>query len=406
MDDRAMLADGTTGAAFASVPQGSAASALTPSSRSELLAHLSAAFDLAEAREEGHAARVALLGLETAHALDLDRETRERLFYAALLHDAHIGDEVDNGHLEAAARAAMKLGLDLNVAQVIRATRAIMAGEIDDDASVEALCIAAAHWACDIAEDENPLRARSRLQHEGDDALNKISGPRVAEALREALRSDETWIHFWDTELPSFAAREVAGERPPSVEDVVEAAAAMGDLVDAALREPGRARNVADLASALARQLAMPAEAQQALGVAGYLLDIGQLSVPRGITEKPSILSVEEMEQMRQHPGLGARIVERISGMGEIALWIEMHHERPDGRGYPEMLTDDELPIAPRILAVADSYWALRAERPYRPAMGVDEAIAVIQAGAGAQYDLGVANALKAVVREDTANAA
>ena len=292
------------------------------------------------------------------------------------------------------------------MAQVIRATRVALAGEGPSDTPVEALCIAAAHWACDIAEDENPLRARSRLQNAGDAELAKLAGPSVAEGLREALRSDETWIHFWDDELPAFAARQIAADHVPSVDDVIEASAAMGDLVDAALREPGRARNVAETASALARQLAMPEEAQQSLAVAGYLLDIGQLSVPREITEKPSILSVEEMEQMRQHPGLGARIVERINGMGDIALWIEMHHERPDGRGYPEMLTDNELPIAPRILAVADSYWALRAERPYRPAMSVDEAIDVIQAGAGAQYDQGVVNALQAVVREGAAHAA
>ena len=405
MDDRAVSADGTSGAAFTALPQGGQV-ALAPSSRSELLAHLSAAFDLAEARDEGHAARVALLGLETARTLKLDAETRERLFYAALLHDAHIGGEPDDGHLEAAARAARKIGLDLGVAQVIRATRVALAGEGPSDTPVEALCIAAAHWACDIAEDENPLRARSRLQNAGDAELAKLAGPSVAEGLREAFRSDETWIHFWDDELPAFAARQITADHVPSVDDVIEASAAMGDLVDAALREPGRARNVAETASALARQLAMPEEAQQSLAVAGYLLDIGQLSVPREITEKPSILSVEEMEQMRQHPGLGARIVERINGMGDIALWIEMHHERPDGRGYPEMLTDNELPIAPRILAVADSYWALRAERLYRPAMSVDEAIDVIQAGAGAQYDQGVVNALQAVVREGAAHAA
>ena len=102
---------------------------------------------------------------------------------------------------------------------------------------------------------------------------------------------------------------------------------------------------------------------------------------------------------MRRHPGLGSRIVENIPGMGEIALWIEMHHERPDGRGYPEMLIDDDLPLPARILAVADSYWALRAERPYRDALTSEEAIDVIVAGAGEQYDLAVANALKAVVR-------
>jgi response regulator RpfG family c-di-GMP phosphodiesterase len=402
MDDRALLADGTTGAAFALPPLSEGDAALVPSTRSELLAHLSAAFDLAEARTEGHAARVALLGLETARSLRLDRETRERIFYAALLHDAHLGVDPDEAQLEFAARAVFKLGLDLGVAQVIRVARELIEGdsEADSDTSIEALCVAAAHWACDVAEDENPLRARTRLQGASDAELAAVAGAEVATAIREALRNDETWIHFWDDELPSFAASQVVGERGPSVNDVIEAASAMGDLVDAALREPGRARRVADLASALAGQLALPESTQEALGVAGYLVDIGQLSVPREITEKPSILSVEEMEQMRRHPGLGARIVERIAGMGDIALWIEMHHERPDGRGYPEMLTNDELPLPPRILAVADSYWALRAERPYRPAMSVDEALEVIQSGAGAQYDQQVANALKAVVHD------
>lgn len=410
MDDRALLADGTTGAAFALPPLTEGHATLSPSTRSELLAHLSAAFDLAEARTEGHAARVALLGLETAQALRLDRETRERIFYAALLHDAHLGIDPDQANLEVAARAVFKLGLDLGVAQVIRAARDLIEGDgdADDDTPIEALCVAAAHWACDAAEDENPLRARTRLQGASDAELAAVAGAQVATALREALRNDETWIHFWDDELPTFAASQVVGEHGPSVNDVIEAASAMGDLVDAALREPGRARRVSELASSLAGQLALPEATQEALGVAGYLVDIGQLSVPREITEKPSILSVEEMEQMRQHPGLGARIVERIAGMGDIALWIEMHHERPDGRGYPEMLTNDELPLPPRILAVADSYWALRAERPYRPAMSVEEALEVIQAGAGAQYDQQVANALKAVVNEaeDDADAA
>ena len=397
-----MLADGTTGAAFAVSMLADGEAALVPSTRSEMLAHLSAAFDLAERRSEGHAARVALLALETAQSLRLDRETRERIFYASVLHDAHLGIDPEESRLEAAARAVYKLGLDLGVAQVIRSARDLVDGEreVDDETPIEAQCIAAAHWACDVAEDENPLRARTRLQVQQDGELAALVGARVATALGDALRNDETWIHFWDTELPAFTAMQVAGERAPSVAEVVDAASAMGDLVDAALREPGRAARVSQLASSLARQLALPEATQEALGVAGYLVDIGQLSVPREITEKPSILSVEEMDQMRQHPGLGARIVERIPGMGDIALWIEMHHERPDGRGYPEMLTNDELPLAPRILAVADTYWALRAERPYRPAMSVDEALEVILAGAGAQYDQQVANALTAVVRE------
>ena len=411
MDDRALLADGTTGAAYAAEPVAADAD-LQPLRRSELLAHLSAAFDLAEGRPEGHAARVALLGLEVARVLNLDRTTRERLFYAALLHDAHVVGERQEDRLEAAARAAIQLGLDAAVAQVIRATRERWDGLgqpdqlLDGQIPIEALCVAAAHWACDLAEDEHPLRARTRLLHADDSELSRIGGPRVAAALREALRSDATWLHFWDDRLAAYAAREVVGDRPPAVLDVVEASAAMGDLVDAALREPGRARHVAETAVALADRLGLPEGQQRLLRVAGYLLDIGQLSVPREITEKPSILSVEEMEQMRRHPGLGSRIVERIPGMDQIALWIEMHHERPDGRGYPELLDADEIPMPPRILAVADSYWALRAERPYRPAMTADQALEVIDAGAGSQYDAAVANALQALVRDADAEAA
>jgi len=404
MDDRVtLLASGTTGAALGSSAPGAGADIL-PIRRAELLAHLSAAFDLAEAREEGHAARVTLLALETARALSLDRETRERVFYAALLHDAHLTGNQNEDRLAAAARAAVHLGLDLGVAGIIRTTRERWNVDgrptdlLDTDIPVEALCIAAAHWACTIAEDEQPLRARARLQsHDGE--LDEIAGPRVARGLREALLDDQTWIHFWDERLPAHIANDVVSNSAPTAAEVVEAAASMGDLVDAALREPGRARRVSALAAELADQLGLPDGTQRLIGVAGSILDIGQLRVPREITEKPAILTVEEMEMMRRHPGLGSRIVENIPGMSEIALWIEMHHERPDGRGYPEMLTDDELPLPARILAVADSYWALRAERPHRDALSSEEAIEVIIANAGEQYDLAVANALKAVVR-------
>lgn len=76
-----------------------------------------------------------------------------------------------------------------------------------------------------------------------------------------------------------------------------------------------------------------------ALGVAGLLLDVGQLGVTCYIADKPSILTVDEIGQMRRHPDLGARIIERVPGMSEVVSWVESHHERPDGRGYPEMLT-------------------------------------------------------------------
>jgi len=410
MDDRlTLLATGTAGTTF--VGGIATDSDIRPIPRAELLAHLSAAFDLAEGRDEGHAARVTLLALEAARALDLGRETRERIFYAALLHDAHLTGNQTEDRIEAAARAAVHLGLDLGVAGIIRTTRERWNAKgqpqepVDGDIPVEALCIAASHWACTVAEDEHPLRARARLLSR-DGELDAIAGPKVARALREALTDDQTWIYFWDEKLPMHIAADVVSEAAPTASEVTDAALSMGDLVDAALREPGRSRRVAALSAELAGQLGLPEGAQRLIGVAGALLDLGQLSVPRAITEKPAILTVEEMELMRRHPGLGARIVENVPGMGEVATWIEMHHERPDGRGYPGMLTDDELPLPARILAVADSYWALRAERPYRAALSSEEALDVIMASAGEQYDIAVVNALRAVLRGAEAAAA
>ena len=161
----------------------------------------------------------------------------------------------------------------------------------------------------------------------------------------------------------------------------------MGEVVDAAARESGRSHRVSTLAVELARLAGAPDSECRAIGVAAHLLDIGLLGVPRYVTEKPAILSVGEMDVMRHHPSWAARILETMPGMGDIAQWVEFHHERPDGLGYPEMLEGDELPLASRILAVADSYCALRAERPYRAAFSADDAASTLEQSAGQQYD-------------------
>ena len=93
---------------------------------------------------------------------------------------------------------------------------------------------------------------------------------------------------------------------------------------------------------------------------------------------------------MRHHPGMAARILEATPGMDEISMWVSAHHERPDGRGYPEMLQGYEIPLAARILAVADSYWALRADRPHREAFSHAEAREILEAGADEHYDADV----------------
>ena len=374
---------------------------LLPARPAELLAPLSGAFDLAEAQSPGHAARVAHIAVAVARQLGLDAASRRVVLHGALLHDAGVavgelppGVEDSGGHTAAGAWVAGRFGFDERVQEAIRCSHERWDGEgrprglAMTEVPLESLIISAAHWATDLAQDDaNPLQARAHAQRANTLEMEPEVGPRVAAALGEVLQDDVTWMALWDDALPSLVARPAGGEGPASVEHVEHIAAAMGEVVDASLREAGRSRRVATLAVALATGVGMPQPQCRAVGAAAALLDIGQLGVPRHINEKPAILSLDEMELVRRHPGWGARIIEQIPGMVEIARWVEAHHERPDGRGYAELLEGEEVPLASRILAVADSYWALRAARPYRDAFNAEEAMEIIHTGAGVQHD-------------------
>lgn len=382
--------------------------ALAPASRIQMLAHFSGAFDLAEGVEPGHACRVAHIALSVAKELGLNASVRRRILNAALLHDAGIavhhpdeeagGPDSTTGHTEAGAWVAARFGLTDDVQAAIRSTHERWdgdgrpAGLTMTEIPIESLVISAAHWASDAAEGvDNPLRARAELQQFDSRQVALQVGPQVAAALVAALRQDTTWNVLWDAQLPSLVAEAGSGEGKPSVARVEAACAAMGEIIDAAAGRPGRSAAVAAISTELAGYLGFSAGHGRALRVAARLLDIGQLGVPRHVMNKPDILSIDEMELVRRHPALGARLLEGAPGLEPIAQWIEAHHERPDGRGYPEMAMGEEVPLSAALLTACDTYCALRADRPYRPALNHRDAIAVIEDGAGAQFDERVA---------------
>ena len=163
---------------------------------------------------------------------------------------------------------------------------------------------------------------------------------------------------------------------------------------------------MASLASALAGELGLSAEECASVGIAGHVMDIGQLGVPRHIGEKPDILSVDEMEVMRRHPGWGAQLLDRVPGFGQVAEWVQHHHERPDARGYPFMLGGTDVPLPSYVLAVSDAYWALRADRSDRLALPAEEALRVIEDGVDEQFAQDVVGVLPAVLASLEATAA
>jgi HD-GYP domain-containing protein (c-di-GMP phosphodiesterase class II) len=135
----------------------------------------------------------------------------------------------------------------------------------------------------------------------------------------------------------------------------------------------------------------------------GFLLhDVGKVGVPDAVLHKPAPLNAKERGLVRKHPVIGAKIVSHIDFLDNSANQVvRYHHERWDGLGYPDALLGDQIPIAARIFAVADTLDAVTTQRPYRPAAPLDFAREVIQQGRETQFDPAVVDALDLLTNDD-----
>src|SRR5215510_10405449 len=140
-------------------------------------------------------------------------------------------------------------------------------------------------------------------------------------------------------------------------------------------------------AAAVARALGMSESEIEAVKTAALLHDIGKLAVPDHILAKPGALTPEEFQKVRIHPRVGAAIIGHVPFPYAVAPFILNHHERWDGRGYPEGLRERQIPLGARILSIVDYFDALTSERPYHQAMAVDAAVALLEQEAGKALD-------------------
>ena len=162
------------------------------------------------------------------------------------------------------------------------------------------------------------------------------------------------------------------------------------------IRDPysaGHQRRVATLAVAIGRELGLPEDRIRGIFLAGLIHDIGKINIPAEILSKPGKLTALEMQFIRIHPQAGYDIIKGIEFPWPIAEAILQHHERLDGSGYPRGLGAEAVIVEARILAVADVTEAITAHRPYRPALGLDAALAEIETGKGRLYDLAAVDA-------------
>ena len=167
----------------------------------------------------------------------------------------------------------------------------------------------------------------------------------------------------------------------------VETVTALAEAVEK--RDPytgGHLHRVVAYSLLLGRELGLDAEALESLALGATLHDIGKIGVPDHVLLKPAKLNDEEAVAMRRHPEDGAEIVSRIESLHEILPIVRSHHERIDGRGYPDGLAGDDIPLAARIVAVADTFDAMTTSRPYRTALAHDIAAQEIIGHGGVQH--------------------
>lgn len=164
----------------------------------------------------------------------------------------------------------------------------------------------------------------------------------------------------------------------------------------------GHSAAVAVYARDIAIRMGLSERERDLAHVCGLVHDIGKVGLLPGLLEKPGPLTPEERRQMERHSVIGERILQNVEDYSEIASIVRHHHERVDGRGYPDELMSAQIPLLSRIIAVADAYNAMTSKRPYRDAMPSSVARIRLARGVGTQFDTGVVAAFEAVLSSST----
>lgn len=226
-------------------------------------------------------------------------------------------------------------------------------------------------------------------QFKGNLACLTAHGVRVSrwsDAERRLMNQVASALGFGITTLRTALAKAQYQESlSVSLEQTIEV---ITETVDQ--RDPytaGHQRRVADLCVAIARKLGLSSQRTQGLRLAASIHDLGKIGIPAEILVKPSGLTENQYNLLKEHAQLGYEIVKNVQFPWLIAQMILQHHERLDGSGYPRGLKADEIFLESRILAVADVVEAMSSHRPYRPSKGIDEALDEVLSNSGAQYD-------------------
>ena len=162
----------------------------------------------------------------------------------------------------------------------------------------------------------------------------------------------------------------------------------------------GHSYRVSCYALGIGRTMGLSSKDLEILEYSALLHDIGKIAIKKEILHKAGRLTEEEFKSLKAHPSTGADIVENLKFLKEAAVLVRYHHEQPDGKGYPEGLKGDGIPVGSRILLCADAYDAMTSDRPYRKGLSIDKVIEQYEKHKGSQFDVDVANLVIKMIKK------
>ncbi len=235
-------------------------------------------------------------------------------------------------------------------------------------------------------------------------AMDFIKKPFVAEVLLirvrhilELIRLQTSLEHEVERKTEEILAHQIRVERLST--QIIMALSGAVDAKDTYTN--GHSTRVALYSKEIARRAGVSDEGQNKIYIMGLLHDVGKIGVSDSIINKPARLTEEEYEVIKNHPVLGARILKNISEFPELVTGARWHHERYDGKGYPDGLSGTDIPEEARIIAVADAYDAMTSRRSYRDVLPQEKVRHEIEEGRGKQFDPGFADIILSMMDED-----
>lgn len=374
----------------------------------ELLTVFSKAMDYVDIALSNHHLRVACIADDIATAYNMSRQQRMNIFLAAVLHDIGVfslKEKLELTHYELSSNPHVHaengyllirdfkifadvadiiryhhVPWDRGKGQSFRGTEVPLGAHIIHLADRVEILI---NKELEILGQKDAISRSIRLKSDS------LFMPDMVEAFAEVASKECFWFDVSTPEIDkTIELKGLMSDIDLDVSELASISKLYSHIIDFRSRFTAmHSAGVSAVSSLLAQLVGFSAVECQMMSIAGHLHDIGKLSVPTELLEKPGKLTVEEFNVMKRHAYQSYRILGAIKNMETINAWASFHHERIDGAGYPFHLLGRDIPIGSRIMAVSDVFTAVTEDRPYRKGMSVEEALRLLQ-GLAAQNAL------------------